>query len=94
MSFLPVGRRDRHNETIRTLGSRHKLITAMELSKFAENLEPGDQSIVFMASDEVNGELLRIERDGFYVRGIKLEQDANEARAVFEAIREWLSKNN
>lgn len=66
----------------------------MELSKFAENLEPGDQSIVFMASDEVNGELLRIERDGFYVRGIKLEQDANEARAVFEAIREWLSKNN
>ena len=36
------------------------------------------------------GEMLRIAKDGFYVRGIKLEQDADEARKVFEAMREFL----
>ena len=36
------------------------------------------------------GEMLRIAPDGFYVRGAKLEQDANEARAVFDAFTAWL----
>ena len=35
-------------------------------------------------------EMLRVSRDGFYVRGVKLEQDESEARLVWEALVEWL----
>lgn len=35
-------------------------------------------------------ELLRMDSTGFYVRGIKVEQDAKEAENVFKAFREWL----
>lgn len=34
-------------------------------------------------------EMLRIAPDGFYVRGVKLEQDAAEARKVYEAFADW-----
>lgn len=36
-------------------------------------------------------EMLRIERDGFYVRGVKVPTDDNEAKAVYEAFKQWLS---
>ena len=35
-------------------------------------------------------EVLRLDSTGFYVRGIKVEQDAKEAENVFKAFREWL----
>lgn len=34
--------------------------------------------------------MLCVAPDGFYVRGVKLEQDEAEARAVFDALAEWL----
>ena len=36
-------------------------------------------------------EMLRIAKDGFYVRGIKVEQDANEAEKVYNAFHQWLT---
>jgi hypothetical protein len=35
-------------------------------------------------------EMLRVADDGFYVRGKKLAIDDNEARAVYQALREFL----
>lgn len=36
-------------------------------------------------------EMLRISKDGFYVRGVRIEQDAKEAEEVYSAFKEWLA---
>jgi hypothetical protein len=36
-------------------------------------------------------ELLRIAKDGFYVRGVKIEQDEEEAEKVYNAFHQWLT---
>lgn len=36
-------------------------------------------------------EILRIEKDGFYVRGVKVEQDVSEAQTVYNAFHKWLT---
>ena len=38
-----------------------------------------------------NDELLRIAKDGFYVRGVKVEQNAEEAEKVYNAFHQWLT---
>lgn len=48
-----------------------------------------DWSFTFRAPGDFE-EILKIAQDGFYVRGIKVEQDEKEARAVFEAFRTWI----
>jgi hypothetical protein len=45
-------------------------------------------SAVFNAG---NKEVLRIAPDGFYVRGVKLEQDETEARRLFDALMAFMS---
>jgi len=36
-------------------------------------------------------EMLRIAEDGFYVRGVKLEQDDKEIKEVYNCFKEWLT---
>ncbi len=36
-------------------------------------------------------EMLRVEKDGFYVRGVKVEADAKEAEEVYKAFKQWLT---
>ena len=36
-------------------------------------------------------EMLRVEKDGFYVRGVKVEADAKEAEQVYRAFKQWLT---
>lgn len=36
-------------------------------------------------------EMIRIEKDGFYVRGEKVPQDEKEAKRVYEAFKQWLT---
>lgn len=36
-------------------------------------------------------EMLRVAEDGFYVRGVKIKQDDNEAEQVYNAFKQWLS---
>ena len=38
-----------------------------------------------------NSEMLKVSADGFYVRGVKLEQDEKEAKAVFDAFHSWFT---
>ena len=35
-------------------------------------------------------EMLRVARDGFYVRGVKIEQDDNESEKVYNCFKQWL----
>jgi hypothetical protein len=44
-------------------------------------------SVAFHSAGE---EMLRCGPEGFYVRGKKVEQDDKEARAVYNAFKEWL----
>jgi hypothetical protein len=46
-------------------------------------------SIIFNAPP--NTEIVRISPDGFYVRGVKLEQDETEARRLFDALMAFMS---
>ena len=39
-------------------------------------------------------EMLRIAEDGFYVRGVKVEQDDREAAVVYNAFKQWLAWAN
>lgn len=47
-----------------------------------------NSNLKFFAEDT---EMLRITRDGFYVRGVKLKQDEKEAENVYEAFHQWLT---
>ena len=47
-----------------------------------------DATVVFTAGAS---EMLKITEDGFYVRGVRVEQDANEAAEVYRAFREYLT---
>ena len=35
-------------------------------------------------------EMIRITPEGFYVRGVKVPADENEARTVYEAFKRWM----
>ena len=36
-------------------------------------------------------EMLRVAKDGFYVRGVKIKQDDEEAEKVYNAFHQWLT---
>jgi hypothetical protein len=36
-------------------------------------------------------EMLRVAKDGFYVRGVRVEADAKEAKAVYDAFKQWMT---
>lgn len=36
-------------------------------------------------------EMLRVADDGFYVRGVRVEQDETEAKQVYDAFKSWLT---
>ena len=36
-------------------------------------------------------EMLRVAQDGFYVRGVRVEADEKEAKAVYEAFKSWMT---
>jgi hypothetical protein len=36
-------------------------------------------------------EMLRVTPEGFWVRGVKVAQDDNEAQAVYNAFKAWMS---
>jgi hypothetical protein len=35
-------------------------------------------------------DMLKVSPDGFWVRGVKVEQDATEAQAVYEGFKAWM----
>lgn len=55
--------------------------------------EPEQGNVVFYAGNmlEENSEMLKITKDGFYVRGVKIDQDDKEAETVYNAFRSWLT---
>ena len=52
---------------------------------------PEPAAIAFNTGDDQ--EMLKISKDGFYVRGVKVEQDEKEAEAVYKAVKRWMIEN-
>jgi hypothetical protein len=54
----------------------------------SSNTELPINTITCMAG---GAEMLRVGPDGFWVRGKKVEQDATEAKAVYNAFKAWMT---
>ncbi len=50
--------------------------------------DPEPNRIICLAG---GAEMLRVGPDGFWVRGVKVEQDAQEAQAVYNAFKQWMA---
>ena len=48
---------------------------------------PPENNIIFNAGP---AEMLKVTEDGFYVRGVKVKADEEEAAAVYKAFKEFL----
>lgn len=59
--------------------------------KVTKNPAGRTNNITLYAGGDEPNEMLRIAPDGFYVRGVKLEQDEKEAALVYNAFREWMT---
>lgn len=53
------------------------------------NSDPG--SIVMYTGGQGPDEMLRVSKDGFWVRGVKVPQDDKEAETVYNAFLQWMS---
>jgi hypothetical protein len=53
-----------------------------------ESIERESSAIHFHAGNE---SMLSVKEDGFYVRGVRVEQDADEARKVHASFVAWLT---
>ena len=53
------------------------------------DFQPRPNNIVFLL-DEGKTEAMKITPDGFFVRGVQVEQGEGEAKAVYDAFCSWL----
>lgn len=53
--------------------------------------DPVPNNIVLNAGEE---EMIKVTKDGFYVRGVKVEQGPQEAEEVYAAFKAWLTWAN
>jgi hypothetical protein len=53
-----------------------------------------NHAFVFFDHPKEKGEMLKISPDGFWVRGVKVEQGPEEAKEVYEAFLKLLGYNN
>ena len=59
----------------------------LEIGDYSDN-HLGANNISLTAAGE---EMLRVSQDGFYVRGVRVEADEKEAKAVYEAFKSWMT---
>ena len=50
-----------------------------------------NDTIKFTSGTGEDSEMLRIAPDGFYVRGVRVDADADEAAKVYLAFKQWLA---
>ena len=58
----------------------------------AASREDDSSTVIFRAGNwlDDNSEMIRITSEGFWVRGVKVQQDEREAQHVYDAFKEWL----
>jgi hypothetical protein len=51
---------------------------------------PAEQNTITFQAGSPSAEMLKVSPDGFWVRGKKVDQDANEATTVYNAFKQWM----
>jgi hypothetical protein len=69
------------------MSTNFKLYADPVLSKPAIIMTPNNAITLHSSGTE----MLRIAEDGFYVRGVRLEQDDKEINQVYNCFKEWLT---
>jgi hypothetical protein len=77
----------------------HKFHTNLESDPLYGAVPPNDSGYTFRNNHNPNTitclaggeEMLRVGPDGFWVRGVKVEQDDQEAKIVYNAMKEFLT---
>lgn len=69
--------------------TKHNDMTGTPVSIDTDAIERARSTITFHAGP-VNEEMLKVARDGFWVRGVKVEQDEHEAEIVYGAFKAWM----
>ena len=64
-------------------------VNAGTVFKIREHEEPN--SISMYTGPDNSTEMLRVSKDGFWVRGVKVPQDDREAETVYNAFLQWMS---
>lgn len=54
------------------------------------NSEHVEQNTVVFQAGSPSVEMLKVGKDGFWVRGQRVEQDDHEAATVYNAVRQWM----
>ena len=57
----------------------------------AANIPANNEQVANITLTNGSSEMLRVAKDGFYVRGVKIEQDEKEAEKVYNAFHQWLT---
>ena len=60
----------------------------LDIGDYISDSRLGANDINLTAGGE---EMLRVAQDGFYVRGVRVEADEKEAKAVYEAFKQWMT---
>ena len=66
------------------------------IQQYTDELDLDNYSDGRLGANDINltaggDEMLRVAKDGFYVRGVKVEADEKEAKAVYEAFKQWMT---
>ena len=71
-----------------TLNSQMSVQPEFQATDFGTHAGPESNTITCLAGGE---EMLRVGPEGFWVRGVKVEQDKHEAETVYKAFKEFLT---
>jgi hypothetical protein len=69
---------------------------SLDMNIELSNIDIGSYYDNRLGADDINltaggEEMLRVAKDGFYVRGVLVEADEKEAKAVYEAFKRWMT---
>jgi hypothetical protein len=56
--------------------------------------EKEPSAVTFHTGGADSEEMIRVDKDGFYVRGVRVPADAQEAETVYNAFKQWLAWAN
>ena len=72
-----------------TLDEWYKLNSDQDVEYKIQENEPN--AIAFHTGGLNSEEMIRVDRDGFYVRGVRVPADEQEAETVYNAFKQWLA---
>ena len=80
------------NNMAYTYTSKHQKSCSVDGDVTYTLRDPEPNAIVMHAGN--NDEMIRVAPDGFYVRGVKVPADDQEAETVYNAFKQWLTWAN